>query len=567
MNIKAILLGTAACAVLAAPAFAQEVAAADAPKPHHHHHQAATTGSDRLDLLEKRVEQQADEIDALKAQINGAPASGNVSSAEFEALQNQVYETQAAVKSASTPKDKKIHFKGVTVTFGGFAAAELVYRSANEESDIGSNYTKIPFSGPGYSGSPTSLSSSVSAGHMGEFRMTARQSRISGLAEGNFDADTHFTYYGEFDFLGAAQTANSGESNSYQPRIRNLYGTVDWSNLGLEFLYGQSWSLVTLTGKGMSERTEMAPPTIEAQYVPGFDWKRQPQLRIVKDFDDQVWLGLSVENPQTSYGGNAPSNVGLVTGSTGVAELSNANTFSFNHIPDVIGKIAVEPDMFDHNVHLEAFGIYRDFYDRSAPGTTPTSVATVVNRDTGAGGVGAAALIKVIPGWFDLQADGMFGSGIGSYGAGQLPDATYGYNGQPKALKENMEMVGATLHATHDLDIYVFGGQEQDDHSSFGSKYGYGNPLVDNRGCYSFAANSSSASTYGCTANVKQVEQITAGLWDTAYSGDFGKFKIGLQYSYTELKAFGGDDAGGSAMLAPHTKDNMIFTSFRYYPF
>ena len=81
------------------------------------------------------------------------------------------------------------------------------------------------------------------------------------------------------------------------------------------------------------------------------------------------------------------------------------------------------------------------------------------------------------------------------------------------------------------LDIYVFGGQEQDDHSSFGSKYGYGNPLVDNRGCYSFAANSSSASTYGCTANVKQVEQITAGLWDTAYSGDFGKFKIGLQYS------------------------------------
>ncbi len=50
---------------------------------------------------------------------------------------------------------------------------------------------------------------------MGEFRMTARQSRISGLAEGNFDADTHFTYYGEFDFLGAAQTANSGESNSY----------------------------------------------------------------------------------------------------------------------------------------------------------------------------------------------------------------------------------------------------------------------------------------------------------------------------------------------------------------
>jgi hypothetical protein len=37
--------------------------------------------------------------------------------------------------------------------------------------------------------------------------------------------------------------------------------------------------------------------------------------------------------------------------------------------------------------------------------------------------------------------------------------------------------------------------------------------------------------------------------------------RIGVQYSYTRLKAFAG--VGG----APRTSDNMVFTSFRYYPF
>lgn len=54
--------------------------------------------NDRLDLLEKQIEQQQQEIQDLKAQISGGD---QVSSTQFEALQNQVYETQATVKSAT----------------------------------------------------------------------------------------------------------------------------------------------------------------------------------------------------------------------------------------------------------------------------------------------------------------------------------------------------------------------------------------------------------------------------------------------------------------------------------
>jgi len=134
---------------------------------------------------------------------------------------------------------------------------------------------------------------------------------------------------------------------------------------------------------------------------------------------------------------------------------------------------------------------------------------------------------------------------------------TYNSSGTFHPLNENMEMLGVTLHATPDLDIYVFGGREHEDSSFFSTagQGGYGNPTFVTTGCFSYN------STAACKANVQSTEQVNVGLWDKIYNGDFGSFRFGLQYSYTYNKAFAG--AGG----APHTDDNMIFTSFRYYPF
>jgi len=562
MKFRTLLLGTAACALLAGSALAQDAApAGDAPKKHHHHHDAAamSTGSDRLELLEKRVEQQSQEIQDLKAQVG--QGSGQVTTAQFEALQNQVYETQATVKAVATPHDKKLHMKGVTFTFGGFLAMESVFRSNNLESDIGSpGFSSIPFKGPG--GTP---GNAVDIGHTREFRFSARQSRVSGLVEGDLDPTTHLSGYGEFDFLGAAASANSKESNSYQPRVRNIYGTVDWSDIGLKFLFGQSWSLATLDGKGISERSELAPPTIEAQYVPGFVWTRQPQLRLVKNFGDELWIAISAENPQTTIGGTAPSGVSIVTvngnsfstagaNSTADAEFNPGIQLSLNQVPDVIGKVAWEPSFFDGTVHLEGVGIEREFYDRIGVTGNQNSFA---NHTTSGGGGGVAGMIKLWPDVLDVQFDTLFGSGIGRYGSGQLSDVTYNASGTLHPLNEDMEMVGATLHATSAFDFYVYAGREHDDPSSFSkpNQGGYGNLTYVNTGCFSYN------STATCKGNVQQVEQITAGFWDKAYNGDYGSFRIGLQYSYTYLTAMEG--VGG----APHTSDNMVFTSFRYYPF
>ena len=118
-------------------------------------------------------------------------------------------------------------------------------------------------------------------------------------------------------------------------------------------------------------------------------------------------------------------------------------------------------------------------------------------------------------------------------------------------------MAGATWHATPMLDLYVFGGQEREDRvtATVGTgHYGYGSPYATLAGCSVEGAT--------CTPDIKLMSQVTAGLWDKVYQGSFGSLRVGLQYSYTELTAFAGATGG-----SPKTNDNMIFTSFRYYPF
>jgi hypothetical protein len=84
----------------------------------------------------------------------------------------------------------------VAVTFGGFTELATLYRDRNETADVGSNFnTAIPF--------PNSNNEALS-----EFRMSARQSRLSMLAQGPQDADVVAEGYFEMDFLGAAPTAN-----------------------------------------------------------------------------------------------------------------------------------------------------------------------------------------------------------------------------------------------------------------------------------------------------------------------------------------------------------------------
>ena len=60
-------------------------------------------------------------------------------------------------------------------------------------------------------------------------------------------------------------TSNNRQSNSYVFRQRSLYGQAAFDN-GWIITGGQQWTLVTETKKGIANRTEALPQTIDSQY-------------------------------------------------------------------------------------------------------------------------------------------------------------------------------------------------------------------------------------------------------------------------------------------------------------
>jgi hypothetical protein len=82
----------------------------------------------------------------------------------------------------------------------------------------------------------------------------------------------------------------------------------------------------------------------------------------------------------------------------------------------------------------------------------------------------------------------------------------------------------------------------------------YGSPTLINTGC-------NTEGSTACSAETKDIRQVTAGIWQDLYKGNFGRATVGLQGSYTQRRAFEG--VGG----APNTDEVVVLTSFRYYPF
>jgi len=476
------------------------------------------------------------EVQALKAEVQGLKGQQQTTQAQAVATQEKVDTAVAAVAKVTPPKGKKgLQIGAVTVTPGGFIEAAGIYRNKNQASDVGQNFNGVPFG-------------NSSNDHLSETRFTARQSRLSLLATADIDPTTHAGAYYEMDFLGAAGTANSKESNSYNLRIRNIYGTVDWDDLGLHLLAGQSWSLATLYSSGLMPRQEDVPLTIDAQYVVGFNWTRQPGVRIVKDFDKKLWLGLSVENAQTTQTGSFPSGAGNQNNSGaqggGLFDTDTGSVVYTNDAgPDIIAKAAWEPGWG----HYEIYGIARFFRDR----------ANFQNKTDIGGGVGAGAILPIIPKMLDFQVSGLVGQGIGRYGAGQLPDVTYGPDGSTHPLTEYQIMAGVIGHPNPSLDIYGYAGLEHADRWSVPgvSGYGYGNPLSSNAGC------ATEGSSLTCTGNTRDLMEGTAGFWWKFYQGDFGSVRFGAQYEYVARNVWGGVGGGGTV------DNNIVYTSFRYYPF
>jgi hypothetical protein len=438
-----------------------------------------------------------------------------------------------------------IHYKGITFTPIGFAAAEAVWRQRNLAADIGSSYGAIPFD-------------NVSAAKLSEFRATGRQSRIGFLAQGNANGNAISGYW-EADFLGVGTTSNSNESNSYVLRIRQYFAQLT-SKSNWAFDAGQMWSLATPSKSGVLPRAEHVPLTIEAQYAVGFDWARQAGFRISKK-GDVASFGLALEGAQTTFSARN-ANTNILIGQAGGSQLNGTTNYTTDVAPDLIAKLAFDPKGWGH-WELKAIG--RMLRDRVVdPADTAGGSRNLTSEG---GGVGFGIFFPVMSGGrdvVDLGLSGLGGVGIGRYGTTQLSDATIGDDRKLKPIKGAHALLSIETHPSTQLDVYGYGGFEYADRAAFtnaaGKGVGYGSPLNNNAGCETEGASTGQfAPTSGtCTADTRNFYQGNLGFWYRFYKGASGTVQWGLQYSYTKKSAWAG--VGGE----PTGTDNMVFSSFRY---
>jgi hypothetical protein len=519
---------------------------------------AAVDAASKADAAQAQATQQQQTVSELKGDVTDLKTN----------MASTVVTVQETQKSISAPPTA-IHVKGITITPGGFLAAETIYRSRALGSDINTPFNSVPM--PGSSNS-----------NMSEFFGSGRQSRISMLAEGRYKS-VKLMGYVEGDFLSAGVTSNNNQSNSYSFRQRQAWGGAAFDN-GWTITGGQMWSLVTETKHGADNRTEALPMTIDPQYTVGFSWARQYGFRVAKNFGNKVWFAVAAENPQatlTSHGNAANFLLGSAGTSGGLYNL-NAN-YSFNPSPDLIAKLAFEPGFG----HYEVFGVYSRFRDRIFPcedvsttalcgsSATPGPNATgAFNSSKNGGGVGANARWSFAHKHVDFGLHGLGGSGIGRYGTGGLSDVSVHANGTLDLIRSLQGLTTLEFH-TSKADVYLNAGAEYAsraaDYDPVTQKYvGYGSPFFNNTGCVTETGPGAGGFLPGalsnCTSDTRVLIEGTAGVWFKLFDGskeklNWGRIQFGPQYSYVVRNTW----SGVKYPNQPQGVDNMVFTSFRYY--
>jgi len=522
----------------------------------------------QINQMQKQLQAMQDQLAQTKQQARAAQQTAQ------QAVQNLPPGVYAQAPSSMLTKAKPSWLDSVHISMAGsFIALEGAYRQHNEVADGASSPA---FGIPGIPLMNSALWSER------EFRMSAQQSRLAFRAYGDMSPQQHLQAYYEMDFLGASTDANNRESNSFTPRIRQLWATYDNDDYHFHFLGGQAWSMMTQNRVGITPLYENVPLTIDAQYVVGFNWLRNPQLRFVADWNQMAWFGLSIEQPQAVFPG-APSaatvtppgqTVSINNTCTGGSHLNNTTTCSNDISPDIIEKFALDPGWG----HYEAFALERWFSDQVTTGIAGAAVPAGWSQQTTFGwGVGGSFLVPAIPQYLDLQGSVMYGQGIGRYSSSQLPDAVIGPTGSLTPLTQLSFMVGAVAHPMASLDVYAYYGEDRQNANWWtvgATQGGWGNPNFVNNGCLNqgYAAGTGAYNTpFGasvCTFDVQMTQEFTAGFWQTAYKGELGRVVWGLQYEYVRLTAFPGPI---TATFTPNQglnpNNNILMFSFRYYPF
>lgn len=596
---------------------------APAKKVKHTKHHKETPEEIQLREMREMLKAQQDQIDALKAQIQSksseataaqqtaadaqaqaaaaaasaaqAKAAAEASSSKVDAVSSSVAQIQTTTtemteKVAANQKKMEqeineptaLHYKGVTLTPGGFAAFEGVYRQHSVNSDINTPFNSIPFPG-------------ANEGHVDELNFSGRQSRLSLLSTGDL-GNVKLSGYYEVDWLGAGVTSNNNQSNSYVLRQRQIWGQGAFAN-GFTVTGGQMWSLVTEDKTGTDNRTEILPQSIDSQYTVGFNWTRQPGIRIQQRFGDYktgaFTIAASAEQAQitnftatSATSGAVPTNFYFAgAGQNGGLYNAYNGTYANNVAPDFVVKAAVDTKGF----HGEVGGLARFLRDYYYPILTttvsPTTGAvsytystTSTSSTAAAGGIFGSVRVTPSP-LLSVAVQAMAGPGVGRYGSAQLADATLKPDGELEPIRNYHGLFTLDSHPTKKLELFAYYGGEYDQRTVYtvlpttgtGSALeGYGAPNLVNTGCYGTAANPGSStggslSASNCASPTRYIQEAMGGfIYRLFDSPTKGRLQYWVTYQYIQRNLWSGI-GNATTPTGPRAEDPMIHISMRYY--
>jgi hypothetical protein len=432
----------------------------------------------------------------------------------------------------------------------GFMDLTPVWRDKNAGSSMGSNFGSVPFN-------------NTANGNLSEYRFSIQNSRLGFRVDGDWKG-VHFIGYNEFDFNGTSGSAALAVSNgAVVPRLR-LYW-VDVRKDKIEFLAGQSWSMLVPNRKGISALPGdlFYSQVIDINYIAGLTWTRQPGMRVIFHPSDKVTFGFSAEQPDQYIGGSAGGgtavlpaallslqgtqldaglNLGGCTNNTAVT----ATAISYGCTgqgylgqptvtPDFIAKVAFDPNS---RLHIDIAGINSNF-------KVTTAAAPFNNHYTKSGGGVELGINAEIVKNLRLISTNYWSDGGGRYLFGQAPDLIVRADNSLSLVHSGSTIEGFEANVKNTLlygyysGIYI--GRDTALDANGTSKIGYG---------YTGSANSQN----------RDIQEITFGFNQTMWRNPrYGAINVMGQYEWLMRSPW------YVAAGAPKgTHDNTIYFNVRY---
>ena len=393
---------------------------------------------------------------------------------------------------------------------GGYVGLHGIYRSTNSGGGVGTSFASIPYE-------------DTIRGNVSETRLSAQASRLSLRVDADFPQDARFrrlSGYFEMDFAGstpgniAVTTAGAGL------RLRLAFAEVQYGDTFF-LAAGQAFSLMTAP----KDQLSMWPADVELtqavdlNYVAGMVWNRSPQVRLTWRPSRQFNWAASVENPEQQLGSGVIALPQCCATdidaqyNTGADELRVPNL-----MPDFSTRVSYSPTSA---IHIDAGGVLRVFRHTVVP----------YDEDFKATGGGANVNVRVnATPKTRIIGQVAFGSGLGRYIGGLVPDAAFDSDGSIRLIDTTswVAAVEQTLTQRVSLAGYYSGVEVGEkyftDHD--GSFIGFGFPgssLTNNRNIHEFTLTGAyqvvRTADRGSAQFNTQVSWLRREPWSTPTSG------------------------------------------------